>query len=65
MNNHSQQFDCLKPFTPCWCEQHPNINHPKCKTSVPINNGIFILFIIGILFGINKIRKYNSLTEDK
>lgn len=35
------------PFTPCWCELHPN--NPNCAPNVPINNnGLTILIIIAI-----------------
>ena len=37
------------PFTPCWCEIHPN--NPHCGLNVPINNiGLTITIIIGIIF---------------
>ena len=46
---------CL-PFSPCWCEQHPN--HPKCnQVGVPINNGIGFLLVAGLVLGIYKLRK--------
>lgn len=44
MSSSNPQFDCLRPFSSCWCEQRPN--HPKCKPTVPINNNILALVIV-------------------
>jgi hypothetical protein len=35
------------PFTPCWCEIHPN--NPHCTSNVPINNKGFIITIIFLI----------------
>jgi hypothetical protein len=41
--------DCLKPFSQCWCEQHPN--PPKrCNNveNVSIDSSVFIILLIFI-----------------
>jgi hypothetical protein len=41
--------DCLRPFSQCWCEQHPN--PPKrCNNveNVSIDSSVFIILLIFI-----------------
>lgn len=60
----AKQLDCMRPHSPCWCEQHPNSNHPKCITAVSINCYTWILMIIAIIFAFKIIQtSINSLTK--
>lgn len=42
------------PFTPCWCETRPN--NPNCKPSLPIDDGISVLFVLAIFLGVLKLK---------
>jgi len=42
------------PHSKCWCEQHPN--NPNCTTAVPIDNNIFILVVVGLLFALKRLK---------
>jgi len=57
-------WDCLKPFTPCWCESHKYLNHPKCRAqpdAAPLDNPYFILIMIvaGIVLILIKLKIIN------
>ncbi len=37
------------PGTQCWCEQHPNSNHPGCRAMPIDSSAISILIVIIII----------------
>ena len=50
---------CNIPFTPCWCLTHPN-EEPCIQLGIPINNGLWLLLIAGLILGVYFIKKRAS-----
>lgn len=47
------------PFSPCFCEQHPNVK--QCKTiDLNIDSNAYFLIIIAIILGFFCMKKYNK-----
>lgn len=41
-------FNC-QVFSPCWCSVAGRENNPHCKTSVPIDNPLFMAFAVIVI----------------
>ena len=47
------------PFSPCWCEEHPN--NPKCGTpALSVESDILTLFLVvaGVILIFKKLKDY-------
>jgi hypothetical protein len=50
--------DC-PPFSPCFCETHPNVK--QCQTAtLDIDSNLYFLIIIAIILGFFCMKKYNK-----
>lgn len=51
--------------SPCWCEVAGRENNPHCKTSVPINEFLSVIILIGLVYGIIIINRFINKTLTK